>query len=112
MGVTDSEGLPRLGQIVRILRGREAGNFAIVIGVEKPRFVWLADGCTRKADKPKKKNVKHVQPTNCIAEEVVEALEKNRSRSQRQTEARLKPVPAPSRKRRGERRVSRCRKRM
>ena len=60
MGVTDSEGLPRLGQIVRILRGREAGNFAIVIGVENPRFVWLADGSARKADRPKKKNVKHV----------------------------------------------------
>lgn len=76
MGVTDSEGLPRLGQIVRILRGREAGKFAIVIGVEKPRFVWLADGSTRRADRPKKKNVKHIQPTKCIAEEVADALEK------------------------------------
>ena len=55
MGVTDSEGLPRLGQIVRILRGREAGNFAIVIGVEKPRFVWLATAAREGQTGPRRK---------------------------------------------------------
>ena len=92
MGVTDSEGQPRLGQIVRILRGREAGNFAIVIGVEKPRFVWLADGSTRRADRPKKKNVKHIQPRNASPRKWPMPW-KNRSRPQCETAVRFKPVP-------------------
>lgn len=74
MGLTDVDSLPCLGQIVRVLRGREAGTFAIVIGLEEPHFVWLADGDQRKFDRPKKKNVKHIQLTHSVAEEVADVL--------------------------------------
>ncbi|SEN61287.1 KOW domain-containing RNA-binding protein [Lihuaxuella thermophila] len=75
MDVTDVDSRPRLGQIVRILRGRDAGKYAIVIGLEEPHFVWLADGDQRKFDRPKKKNVKHIQMTNVISEEVADVVE-------------------------------------
>ncbi|MBA4495911.1 RNA-binding protein [Paenactinomyces guangxiensis] len=75
MNVTDVDSRPRLGQIVRVLRGREAGTYAIVIGLEAPHFVWLADGNQRKFDRPKKKNVKHIQVTNVVAGEVADVLE-------------------------------------
>ncbi len=63
-----------LGQIVHILRGREAGKVAIVIGYSGPGFVLLADGDKRTADRPKKKNIKHIQPTNQVADEVARSL--------------------------------------
>jgi large subunit ribosomal protein L14e len=74
MDVTDVDSRARLGQIVRILRGREAGLYAIVIGLEEPNYVWLADGDQRTFDRPKKKNVKHIQPTNKVAEEIAHIL--------------------------------------
>ncbi len=70
----DAERRLSLGQIVHILRGREAGNVAIVIGLSDPGFVLLADGNKRKADRPKKKNIKHIQPTNHVADEVARSL--------------------------------------
>ncbi len=74
MDVTTADNRPNLGQIVQVLRGREARNFAIVIGFEEPHFVWIADGNQRKVDRPKKKNVKHVQPTNVVVEEIARVL--------------------------------------
>ncbi|TCS94164.1 KOW domain-containing RNA-binding protein [Hazenella coriacea] len=72
--MTEVDSRPQLGQIVRVLRGREAGCYAIVIGFEKPHFVWLADGDQRKFDRPKKKNVKHIQLTNQVVEEVANVI--------------------------------------
>ncbi|MFC4075390.1 RNA-binding protein [Salinithrix halophila] len=66
----------RPGQIVQVLRGREAGRYAIVIRFEEPHFVWLVDGDKRKYGQSKKKNVKHIQPTNHIAREVADSLAK------------------------------------
>ncbi|SFJ38606.1 KOW domain-containing RNA-binding protein [Thermoflavimicrobium dichotomicum] len=74
MDVTVADNRPKLGQIVRVLRGREAGAYAIVIGFEEPHFVWLADGDQRKVDRPKKKNVKHIQPTHVVNEEIARVL--------------------------------------
>lgn len=64
-----------VGQIVRILDGREAGKHAVVIDIESSSFVWLADGKTRLVDKPKKKNIKHVQGTKRVADIVTHALQ-------------------------------------
>jgi len=77
MDVTEIGSRPRLGQIVKVLRGRDAGSLAIVVGYEKPHFVWLADGDQRKMDRPKKKNLKHIQITHTVNHEVAEALETN-----------------------------------
>lgn len=64
-----------LGSVVWVLKGREAGSLAIVIQIEEPCYVWLADGVLRKAECPKKKNVKHVQPIKYIAQEIEASLQ-------------------------------------
>ncbi|MRG28597.1 KOW domain-containing RNA-binding protein [Laceyella tengchongensis] len=74
MNVAAVDCRPRQGQIVRVLRGRDAGQFAVVISFEEPHFVFLADGDQRKFDHPKKKNVKHIQLINYVSEDVAEAL--------------------------------------
>lgn len=72
MSKTDS--FPKVGQVVRILRGREAGQYAVVIRNVDKRFVYLADGEKRKYDRPKKKNVLHIEVTDFISEDVQNSL--------------------------------------
>ncbi|MBX5435836.1 MAG: KOW domain-containing RNA-binding protein [Alicyclobacillaceae bacterium] len=68
--------LPDVGRIVEITRGRDRGSFAVVIGHDADRFVLVADGDKRKAEKPKRKNALHVRNTAWIAEEVVDELQR------------------------------------
>ncbi|MFC4404989.1 RNA-binding protein [Gracilibacillus xinjiangensis] len=72
--MSESERYPELGQVVQILQGREAGQFAIVIEKLDSRFVLLADGDKRKYDRPKKKNIHHISYTNFISPEVQKSL--------------------------------------
>lgn len=66
--------LPELGRVVEITRGRDKGLFCVVVGQEVDRFVYVADGDKRKAERPKKKNVLHVRNTSYIAHEVLDEL--------------------------------------
>jgi large subunit ribosomal protein L14e len=68
------EAIPQLGQIVKTLRGRDQGKFAIIVGIEDHRFVWIVDGDKRKFDQPKKKNVLHLQLQDEISSEVMNSL--------------------------------------
>lgn len=63
-----------LGQIVKVLRGRDQGKAAVIVRILDHRFVWIADGDKRKFDQPKKKNVNHLQLTNHISTEVLNSL--------------------------------------
>ncbi len=72
--MSDTERYPELGQVVQILQGREAGQFAIVIEKLDSRFVLLADGDKRKYDRPKKKNVNHITCEDFISPEVQKSL--------------------------------------
>ncbi|WP_053217599.1 KOW domain-containing RNA-binding protein [Virgibacillus senegalensis] len=72
--MSDSESSPRIGQVVRIARGREAGQYAIVIQMLDDRFVLLADGEKRKYDRPKKKNLHHIELMDYISPEVQNSL--------------------------------------
>ncbi|GIP41474.1 50S ribosomal protein L14 [Paenibacillus sp. J31TS4] len=65
---------PRIGQIVKILRGRETGQYAVILAVADERFVLIADGDKRKADQPKKKNLLHLQLEDAVSSEVVSSL--------------------------------------
>lgn len=65
---------PQLGQLVKILRGRDFTKFAIIIGIIDERFVWVADGDKRKFDKAKRKNILHLQLQDTISQEVVDSL--------------------------------------
>jgi len=65
---------PQLGQIVKVLRGKDPGEYAVVIGIVDTRFVWLADGDKRKFDQPKKKNLTHLQLQETISSEVESSI--------------------------------------
>lgn len=62
------------GRIVKVLRGRDAGKYAVVIGTADDKFVLIADGDRRKFDQPKKKNILHVQLTSTVSSEVSDSI--------------------------------------
>ena len=77
--LNDFHAKPLVGQLVRITQGREKNQFAIIIEVIDSRYVLLADGEKRKYDRPKKKNVLHIELTPYISNEVrTSLLETNR----------------------------------
>ena len=54
------------GQIVFSKKGRDKGKAFVVMHFDEP-YVFLVDGKLRTLDKPKKKKVMHIQPTNSFA---------------------------------------------
>ncbi len=66
---------PKLGQVVRTLRGKDQESFAVIVGVIDERFVLIADGDKRKFDHPKKKNVMHLELTEFVSSEVASSLQ-------------------------------------
>ena len=62
------------GSIVRAKAGRDKGNYFVVLNVEG-KFAFIADGKSRKVNKPKKKNLLHLQATSRV---IAEDLETNR----------------------------------
>ena len=58
-----------IGQIVYSKRGRDKGNLFIVVGLYD-NYCLIADGGLRKIESPKKKKLKHIQPTNNFAEAI------------------------------------------
>ncbi len=69
-----SEGL--LGRIVYSKKGRDAGKTFVVVKEINDQYVIVADGDLRKIDNPKLKNIRHLQLTNLVAEELAEILSK------------------------------------
>lgn len=67
---------PEVGRVVEVIRGRDSGLLAVVVGRDPARFVWIADGDKRRAEKPKRKNVLHVRCLAMVAEEIVQEMEK------------------------------------
>ena len=55
------------GSIVKAISGRDKDLFFVVVGMED-KFILIADGNTRKLEKPKLKSLKHVQLTNTVIE--------------------------------------------
>lgn len=53
------------GQVVYSKNGRDKGKLFMVLSVEGD-YLYLADGKQRMLEKPKRKKVKHVQPTNFV----------------------------------------------
>lgn len=72
--MSEAESVPRIGQVVRIMRGREAGQYAVVLRVIDDRYVLLADGEKRKYDRPKKKNLHHIEVMDYVSPEVQNSL--------------------------------------
>lgn len=65
---------PQLGQIVRVAKGREQNQLAVIIDIIDDRFVLLADGEKRKYDRPKKKSVYHIELSPFTSSEVRKSL--------------------------------------
>lgn len=52
-----------LGQVVYSKAGRDAGKRFIVVGILDDWNVLISDGDLRRIEKPKKKKIKHLEPT-------------------------------------------------
>ena len=52
-----------IGMIVKSEAGRDKGTFHVAVGADD-RCVYICDGKERKLEKPKRKNVKHISPTD------------------------------------------------
>ncbi|WP_102349454.1 KOW domain-containing RNA-binding protein [Bacillus sp. Marseille-P3661] len=72
--MTEPESNPRIGQLVKILQGRDTGQFAVVLKVLDERFVLIADGDKRKFDRPKKKNINHLEFFDYVSPEVQNSI--------------------------------------
>jgi ribosomal protein L14E/L6E/L27E len=56
-----------MGRVVFSKKGRDKGLPFVVMAV-KDGYVYLADGKLRLINKPKKKKLMHVQPTNTVVD--------------------------------------------
>ncbi len=72
--LNEDDSIPLIGQVVRIMQGREAGQYAVIIKILEDRYVLLADGEKRKYDRPKKKNLHHIEVMDYISPEVQKSL--------------------------------------
>jgi len=62
------------GDIVRSRRGRDEGELLVVLSLVDERFALVADGDKRRFDRPKRKNVLHLESTGSRSEEVANSL--------------------------------------
>lgn len=54
-----------VGSVVKANAGRDGGGFFVVTGLNG-KWCSIADGKSRKLDKPKRKNMKHISPTESM----------------------------------------------
>lgn len=64
------------GLIVKSKAGRDNGKLFIVLQTEN-EFAYIADGVLRNSDRPKKKKLKHLQPTNYCSQPIKDKLLSN-----------------------------------
>jgi large subunit ribosomal protein L14e len=69
-----SDSFPQVGQFVLIKRGRDIGQYAIIVRLVDKRFVLIADGNKRKFDCPRQKNISHLQLIDQISSEVQSSI--------------------------------------
>jgi large subunit ribosomal protein L14e len=61
----------RAGEIVKSRAGRDAGRYFVVKEIIDDSYVLIVDGSLRKLEKPKKKKVKHLEPTGDIIDGLI-----------------------------------------
>lgn len=54
-----------IGSVVKAVAGRDSGRLFVVTDIQG-RYCFIADGKTRKLSSHKKKNIKHVCPTDSM----------------------------------------------
>ncbi len=55
----------KVGSVVKSCAGRDKNSFFVAVGISGG-FVEIADGKVRRLEKPKRKNIKHISPTNTV----------------------------------------------
>ncbi|SEP09138.1 KOW motif-containing protein [Paenibacillus sp. OV219] len=68
------EYMPEIGRLVKVLRGKDAGTYAVIIQIVDERFVLVADGDKRRFDQSKKKNVLHLLMQPVVSSEVADSM--------------------------------------
>ncbi|HHV60267.1 MAG TPA: RNA-binding protein [Clostridiaceae bacterium] len=63
-----------LGRIVISKAGRDAGKLFVITGIIDEASVYVADGNLRRIEKPKKKNIKHLEFTRGLSRELNKKL--------------------------------------
>ncbi len=64
------EGQLRPGQVVASRAGRDSGRLLVVLQVLDDRYVLVVDGEQRTVARPKRKNIRHLQPAGAVVESV------------------------------------------
>lgn len=65
------------GNLVISKAGRDKNKYFVVMKI-LGNYVFLSDGRERKIDKPKKKKIKHIQPTKMFSEYIYESIKENK----------------------------------
>ncbi|HKL76626.1 MAG TPA: hypothetical protein VJ881_11230 [Halanaerobiales bacterium] len=65
----------KLGEIVKSKAGRDKDSYYLVNKIIDAKYIEVVDGNKRKIKNPKKKNIKHLEKTGYIAEELKVWLE-------------------------------------
>ncbi len=55
------------GSIVKADAGRDCGGYFVVVLTEDD-YCYIADGKSRRLEKPKRKNIKHIRTTNSVTD--------------------------------------------
>ena len=58
------------GSVVRAKAGRDKGDYFVVTDILNSRQVLISDGKHRKVQKPKLKNVIHLEVTNTVVQDI------------------------------------------
>ena len=65
------------GMLAKSLSGHDRNRLYIIIQAEE-EYVWLVDGSSRPIEKPKKKNIRHIQVVHRIPKTIKQAFESKR----------------------------------
>ena len=66
-----NDGLFPLGSLVIVKRGKYAGSACVVVGIDpKDSRILIANGKSISTKHPKRKNIRHLQRTNFVFDEI------------------------------------------
>lgn len=82
-----------IGQVVISQAGRDKGHYYMVVKVLNENYVLLADGKIKTLDKPKKKNIKHIQKYAGKDSELTENIKSLKARDEDIREAIKRLIP-------------------
>lgn len=64
------------GYIVKSKAGRDKGRYFMIYSLDGNDYVYLVDGSLRKISSPKRKKIKHIEPTGTKLHTLAEKIKK------------------------------------